>query len=41
MIEREQGEDHEKVKKKAMGQLAAVKERKGGKMVTGRKGQHR
>jgi hypothetical protein len=42
MIEREKGKDHEKMlKKKALGQLIVVKERKGGRMVAGRKGQHK
>jgi len=41
MIEREKGKDHEKMlKKKALGQLV-VKERKGGRMVASRRGQHK
>jgi hypothetical protein len=32
MIEKEKGEDHERVKEKDMGQLIVVKEGKGGKM---------
>jgi hypothetical protein len=38
MKEKEQGEDHEEVKKKAQGQQVVVKERKTGRMATNRKG---
>jgi len=33
------GEDHKRVKEKALEQLVVVKERKRGKMVVGRRGQ--
>jgi hypothetical protein len=38
MIEKEKGKDHERMKEKALGQPIAIKERKGGKMVKGKKG---
>ncbi len=42
MIEREKGKNHEKMlKKKPLRQLVVVKKRKGGKMVAGRRGQHK
>jgi hypothetical protein len=41
MIERNKGNEHERVKEKALGQLVAVKERKGDRMVASMKGQHR
>jgi hypothetical protein len=36
-----EGEDHERVKKNALGQLVDVKERKGGRMAVGKRGQQR
>lgn len=42
IIESENGEDHERMEKKTMGQhVAHVKKRKGGKMARGMKGQQR
>jgi hypothetical protein len=41
MIERNKGKDHERVKEKALGQLVAIKEMKGGRMATSMRGQHR
>jgi hypothetical protein len=40
MTKKEKGKGHERMKEKTMGQPIAIKERKGGKMVTGRRGQH-
>jgi hypothetical protein len=38
MTKREKGEDHERVKKKTLGQLLVVKERRGGRMAVGKRG---
>jgi len=40
MTEREKDKDHERMKKKILGQSIVIKERKGGKMVTCRRRQH-
>ncbi len=39
MTKRKKGEDHERMKEKALKQPIAVKERKGGRMVACRRGQ--
>jgi len=41
MIEKEKGKDHERVKERALGQLVVAQERKGSKMVIGKRKQHR
>jgi hypothetical protein len=41
MIERKKGENHDKVKGKALGQLFVVKERKGSMMAARRRGQQK
>jgi hypothetical protein len=40
MTKREKGKDHERMKNKTLGQPIVIKERKGGKMATSRRGQH-
>jgi hypothetical protein len=41
MTKRKKNKDHERVKDKALKQHVAVKERKGGMMMTNKKGQQR
>jgi hypothetical protein len=41
MIEKEKGKDHEIVKERALGQLVVAQERKGSRMVTSKRRQHR
>jgi hypothetical protein len=41
MTKKDKGENLKRVKEKALKQLIIVKERKGGKMVASRRGQHR